>query len=352
MQAFFKATAHKNLHVRRIYMFGNTSVWTGRVCAHAVGMSVSDVSKSVSVCGIACCCEPKHRWVYGRHVKNAHDRVRRFIPADLNQFFWQPVTLPSDDAIGRGLYTGATFAATLFLHEHADAAIHTTLLKEISAIIAEPRESAGYILTDAHGVKADELQIVNRGLTFAEEPRLGVTPVDHTEDMHVFSARDGCQKRQLACFHCHPSVIEDKLGAHAPPSFEDGAVLLTALTWSTRHLVIGYTGIYVIEKLNGPGWSIYQRRTQCERCLRARARRLGLTNFDVRLATKALLDWQDTFDFKVGADGDLLDLLRSCAFQSLRELQDYFTVFCVLFRGNLMVDYHAFEHAQFKRLRV
>eukprot|EP00854_Cymbomonas_tetramitiformis_P006234 gene6234-7468_t len=164
----------------------------------------SDAQAYAPVCNHACCCQAR-RDNDGRYVVNGYQRVRAKIPAELVPFLRNHrVQTPSGD------------------------------------------KSAGYVLTDAYGVKADELQVINRGLTF-----------------------------------------------------EDGAVLLTTLTRSTRHLIFGYTGVYVLEKLNGPGWTAAQRNDRCQRCLRARARRNGLTNFDVRLATERLLRWQDMFDFGI-----------------------------------------------------
>ncbi|KAK3287035.1 hypothetical protein CYMTET_5445 [Cymbomonas tetramitiformis] len=303
----------------------------------------SDAQAYAPVCNHACCCQAR-RDNDGRYVVNGYQRVRAKIPAELVPFLRNHrVQTPSGDKVSRGVYSGLTFADMLFEQDFADAKTDAGLLRDIENIVREPRESAGYVLTDAYGVKADELQVINRGLTFEEEPRLGVTPVDHTDSRHAFSVRDSCQKRELACFHCHPSVIRDHTSwAYAPPSFEDGAVLLTTLTRSTRHLIFGYTGVYVLEKLNGPGWTAAQRNDRCQRCLRARARRNGLTNFDVRLATERLLRWQDTFDFGKGADAKLLNLLRSCRFTTQENLHDYFTVFVVLFAGNIFVDYHPF----------
>ncbi|KAK3275941.1 hypothetical protein CYMTET_15959, partial [Cymbomonas tetramitiformis] len=68
-----------------------------------------------------------------------------------------------------------TEASRVVRSEFADASTaDAALLKDIEKIVAEPRESAGYVLTDAYGVKADELQVVTRGLTFVRRSRVYV----------------------------------------------------------------------------------------------------------------------------------------------------------------------------------
>lgn len=236
-----------------------------------------------------------------------------------------------------GLITGTDFFSHV-LKSHRPP--KKSFWNDVAAVVRKPYECAGYLLSDDKGACVDELCVVNKGKTFAEESRLGVVPVDHTEMREFYSVRDARLKKEMACFHCHPSVIRDVLGKRAPPSFEDGACLLSLLKSSDLHVVVGYTGFYVITKLNATNKSSSYRRWMNERTIRSRLPNARVQ--EVRELSDELREWQNTFDFDKGVCLKELETLRSMNFNTKTSLINYCYMYKFMFRGNLDVEFYPY----------
>ncbi|KAK3285721.1 hypothetical protein CYMTET_6682 [Cymbomonas tetramitiformis] len=202
-------------------------------------------------------------------------------------------------------------------------------------------ECAGYVLGNAKTKLMDELCVINEGPTFEETDRLGVVPVDLTDDRRFFSQSTQTTKLQMVSFHSHPLVIKPVLGRHAPPSYEDGACFLSTLKHSEYHAIFGYSGVYVLQKLGGNHWN----HERTERAVAEFTATVCHNAADdvLRERTKEMVRLQSGLNG--AADVSELSFLRRMSFDTLEDIQEYMLAYMYMFRMRLAVDYYPYEFA-------
>ncbi|KAK3252046.1 hypothetical protein CYMTET_38604 [Cymbomonas tetramitiformis] len=215
-----------------------------------------------------------------------------------------------------------------------------TLCSSMNTVMLMKCECAGYVLGNITTGLMDELCVINKGPTFEETDRLGVVPVDLTLNRRFYSQASRSEKSQIVPFHSHPLVIKEVLGRHAPPSYEDGACFLSMLRASNYHMIFGYSGIYVIEKLRGDDWT--------DRLSRPTIHKFLTDVYGAAVVSDNFVDNRTTeiLALHSGSGASVttreLRFIRQMSFDTLEDIQEYLLAYMHMFRMRLAVEYYPY----------
>lgn len=214
----------------------------------------------------------------------------------------------------------------------------------INCVVHLKYECAGRVLQSISDGFMDELCVMSKGDTFDTTERLGVRAIDLDEKKSFFSQKHQRQKYQTMSFHTHPLVIKDKLGAHAPPSYEDGSCFLSTLKNSMYHAIFGYSGIYLLRKLKGKEW----KPCECDIAVSRFVDGLDIKNKEkVKGEIRKLQEMQNMNTFQKE-----LNFIRTMNFDTLSNIREYLLAYMYLFRMHLAVEFYpySFHDNRFKNI--
>ncbi|KAK3255199.1 hypothetical protein CYMTET_35672 [Cymbomonas tetramitiformis] len=310
-------------------------------------------------------CEPNGSLWTGRTARGIPSKVRNDMPPFFRNVchklevvcergtyarYDQSMLHRSDDCKVVGVHEGYFFGGTFESQFYSYEGITDKFFCGVNYVLSLKHETAGFVLSPLvysldDGEFVDEICVVNEGNTFDTDGtgRLGVSPVDRSPDLKMFSKRDNNTKWQASTYHTHPLVTKRRLGRHAPPSFEDGACFLRTLLNSSTHVVVGYSGMYTLRRLaSGVDEHPYNWKVAKE-FLESMAHH---AKYEGTLGMATQTKWcelQRRLLHDNSVSGDLLSYMRSMPFETLHDIHCYLIVYMHLFRYTLMVDFHPYK---------